>query len=159
MQVIHPFIWTQWKRYTVPFVTEISFWTQHNSAWPCLFWCAARPFQGVQPKEVFGKERRGENGGLVFIILWYYVFKTYYLPSFFCFLGDQNGNEKIHSDWAYEITPLPISLAYLSYVTHLSVLFEGCSYPVVLLKSVHVKGIDLYKFRGSNLLNLISLLP
>lgn len=57
-------------------------------------------YQNLQPRETFRKEKGDENGGLLFI-LWSYVVKTYHLSSSPCILGDQNGNEKIHYDWAH----------------------------------------------------------
>lgn len=87
VQVINPLFWTQWKRHIIPFITEIAFWTPHVLAWPWLFWCEVRPYQGLQPKEIFRKERRGENRGFVFIILWYCAVKTCHLSGYSCVLG------------------------------------------------------------------------
>ena len=158
VQVINPLFWTQWKRHIIPFIIEIAFWTPHVLAWPWLFWCEARPYQGLQPKEIFRKERRGENRGFVFIILWYCAVKTCHLSGYSCIWGLKMVM-KNSLCWAYEVTLLPDSLAHLHYVTHLSVLFEKYSYPVILLKSVHVKGLGFYKLQLNNLLNLINLLP
>lgn len=60
VQVINLLFWTQWKRHTIPFITEINFWTPHILAWPWWFWGEAGLYQGLHPKEMFRKRREVE---------------------------------------------------------------------------------------------------
>lgn len=159
MQVINPLGWTQWRKYTLPLIISISLWTPWILGWPCLSWYETRPCQGVQPREILGQEKAGDDEDSVFVILWYSVVQTYYLPSSSAFGGDQNDNEEIHYQWAFEVSLLHTTCFFILYDTFITSFWEILISSYIIKACKYWRNGFLNKLWRSNLLNLISLLP